>query len=346
MSHPHVIIDGTRVPIVSGGDGEGDAPDAGAADTGGDLGGAATSMSDRLEAAFGAESDYVDPDLAEPGEATGGEPPAPAEATAADDDQPMSLKEARALRAEQKAYREKWGGFEQAFSGMSEGGQALARAALPLVARGNADVAYVLGEYDGLHPDDQALIDGNLEGIAANPQAAALWFADVAGQLRGNAPDGEDEPDAGDLERAGDDADLLDPSNFLTPEDFDARMQMFLQAYQAQQAEAVEVQGMLAQLGELGYDLESDDLHEQARVESLFALARRLDGDIGKAHEALTGQRQATVDEYVSGKVADADRPQPPTAGAPSSGERRLEGTLEEGEAGMRARLDATFGSR
>ena len=336
MSHPYVIIDGIRVPIVSGGSDEGDGGDAPAPDTGGDLAGAASSAMDRLDAAFGDSTD-VDTDLTGDGAGDpGGDEPVVT--GLGDDDQPMSLKEARALRQEQKQYRERWGAFEKAFEGLPEQSAVLGRQVLPLVARGNTDAAFVLGEYANLHPDDQAVIDQIGEAVATNPQAAAIAFADVAAQLRGDGADGADEVD--DLEYDEDDED--DGPQYLTPEDLDERLAGFMSTYAFQQAEQREVDSILAEVEQLGYDLTSDDVYEQARVESLFALARRLDGDIGKAHQAITGQRQAVVDEYVSGKAADVDRPLPPTAGAPSSGEKRLE-TLDDGEAAMRARLDAAL---
>ena len=336
MSHPYVIIDGIRVPIVSGGSDEGDGGDAPAPDTGGDLAGAASSAMDRLDAAFGDSTD-VDTDLTGDGAGDpGGDEPVVT--GLGDDDQPMSLKEARALRQEQKQYRERWGAFEKAFEGLPEQSAVLGRQVLPLVARGNTDAAFVLGEYANLHPDDQAVIDQIGEAVATNPQAAAIAFADVAAQLRGDGADDPDEVD--DLE---DDEDAEDDGpQYLTPEDLDERLAGFMSTYAFQQAEQREVDSILAEVEKLGYDLTSDDVYEQARVESLFALARRLDGDIGKAHQAITGQRQAVVDEYVSGKAADVDRPLPPTAGAPSSGEKRLE-TLDDGEAAMRARLDAAL---
>jgi len=338
MSHPYVIIDGIRVPIVSGGSDEGDGGDAPAPDTGGDLAGAASSAMDRLDAAFGDSTD-VDTDLTGDGAGDpGGDEPVVT--GLGDDDQPMSLKEARALRQEQKQYRERWGAFEKAFEGLPEQSAVLGRQVLPLVARGNTDAAFVLGEYANLHPDDQAVIDQIGEAVATNPQAAAIAFADVAAQLRGETDDPEADDDGPDDEYEYEDDE--DGPQYLTPEDLDERLAGFMSTYAFQQAEQREVDSILAEVEKLGYDLTSDDVYEQARVESLFALARRLDGDIGKAHQAITGQRQAVVDEYVSGKAADVDRPLPPTAGAPSSGEKRLE-TLDDGEAAMRARLDAAL---
>lgn len=326
MSHPHVIIDGIAVPIVSGGADEGDAPT-------GDLAGAATSAMDRIDAAFADNPDYVDPELSEGAPETPSATAAP-EGEGGDDDEGMTYAKAKELRAEQKAYRERWGAFEQAFQGLPDESVGFARQVMPLIARGNADAALVLGEYAGLHPDDRAIVDQIADAAATNPQAAAAAFAEVAEQLRGAG--------AEDLEPEVDDDDFDEPDEpqYVTVEDLDERISTAAQRFAFEQREQAEVQSILAEVKDLGYDLESDDLHEQARVESLFALARRLGGDIGQAHEALSGMRQATVDEYVSGKAADAGRPQPPMAGAPASGERRLD-TLEDAEAAMRARMAA-----
>lgn len=338
MSHPYVIIDGIRVPIVAGGSDEGDAPVADVDP--------AQAASDRLEAAFAdLPDDYVDPDLADDDEGTPSAPEEPeveepaGDEPAGDEDQPISLKEARKLRQEQKQYRERWGAYEQAYGSVTPES---VNGLLQVAPNTAADLALMTASFGSLVPQDQAVVIDVLGRIESDPSTAARQIAVIGALLRGEDPqaagaavdDAIDDLDDDDLDDDG--------PGYLTPEDLDERLGQWFTQRQREMVEAAEDRALRAELEELGYDLDSEDLDEQVRLESLLATARRLGGDLTEAHRRLESVAQARIDKFVEERKADAGRPLPPSAGAPASGERELV-TMDDAEASMRARLSGAL---
>lgn len=337
MTRDQVLIDGVLVPLVRGGDGSepADTGDAGGADPGagdvGSLSDAASSMEARLaEGLAGVQTD-AEGNVVEPAGAPA-PPPAPA-----GDEGDMTYRDAQALRAEQQQYRERWGGFEQAFSGVSDDARARLLERAPDLGD---DLAEIADAFATLAPDDRAIIAQVIGQIESSPEDAAHNLMAIAGMLRGDEPGAE----GGEQVNVADDG---EEPEWVSREELDAlindRLTGFLTQHAIDQEEQRQVEGILTEVKDLGYDLESEDPIEQARGEALFALARRLGGDLTAAHEALSGVGQRSVDEFVNGKAADAGRPGLPGAGAPPSQERPLE-TMDDAEGAMRGRLDAMFG--
>lgn len=337
MSHPHVIIDGIAVPIVSGGADEGDP----APDTGGDLSSAAAGMEARLEAGL------ADVQVDETGAEVGFDGDAPDAATTPadtpDDGTPeeMTYRDAQKLRQEQKEYRERWGPYEERFGRLDDDTRAVALELTPLLFEQDpaiaADIATLIQAYPSLVDADRQIVNDGIIGLLGRNDADAIHNLSLVGRLlRGEAPDD-------DTSEADDEYDdEPDGPAYVTEDVLEDRVQSVIRQQQLLAQEQAAVSEILAEVRDLGYDLDSEDVREQARVESLFALARRL-GSIEEAHAALSGEGQSNVDEFVRGKQADASRPQPPGAAAPASEGRTLE-TLGDAEAGMNARLDAVLG--
>lgn len=334
MSQDHIIIDGIELPVVRGGADEdgfdgGDVTPSEAPPS--DLGSAASSMEARLnDGLAGAE---LNPD----GTVREG-----SSAPAGDSGGDMTYRDAQRLREEQREYRERWGSFEKAFSGVSDDARNRLLERAPDLGDDLAEIADVFAQ---LAPDDRDIIRQVVSQITTDPTTAAHNFSIIAATLRGDDAETEYDnpypPEEGDLEYE-DDEDYAEPE-FLTREDLDSHLQSFLEnaAYQAEEDRQTEM--ILTEVRDLGYDLDAEDPVEQARNEALFALARRLGGDLQEAHLALSQIAERNVHEYVDGKAADASRPQPPGAGMAPSQERPLE-TTGDAEAAMRARLDAALG--
>lgn len=307
-------------------------------DTPGEVDDPAAAAMARLDAAFG--PDGASPvaegpdDAPDPGGPALTSTPAGAEAGTAASDEDMTYRDAQKLRKENQDYRERWSPFERAFGDLDEASQHQLLAKAPGLG---GDLALITDAFADLVPSDRQVIANVIKSIPYAPEAAADALVAIAEELR-------KDPDALDDEPLGDELDEdLDP-RYLTADQFDRRLTSFMQAAQVDAEERARIDEIHRELKDLGYDLESTDKFAQARIESVLALARRLDGNVTAAHEALQeayGQR--TIDEFVEGKAADADRPLPPGAGAPDSGERTLE-TLGDSEGAMNARLDALFG--
>ena len=337
MSHPHVIIDGIAVPLVRGG-----------SDEGGDLDSAAAGMEARLEAGL-ADAQVADDGTVVGDELGSGAPAAPSPAPetpaaeAPGDDGGMTYRDAQKLRAEQKEYRERWGPYEERFGALDDDTRQVALGLTPLLFEADpaiaADIATIIQAYPSLIDDDRQVIADGVLNLLGRNDADAIYNLRVVGQLLRGEPVGDDDG-AGD--EPDDDLDEPTETSFVTEDQLEERFQSMMRQQALVAQEQAAVNEILAEVKDLGYDLDSEEPHEQARVESLFALARRL-GSIEKAHEALSGLGQSNVDQFVQGKAADASRPQPPGAAAPASEGRALE-TLDDAEAGMNARLDAVLG--
>jgi hypothetical protein len=334
MSHRTIIIDGIAVPVVTGGSDEGDygAADVAPAPTE-DLGAAASSMEARLNDGL-ADVELNSDGTVREGSSSSGED--------------MTYRDAQRLREEQREYRERWGSFEKAFSGVSDDARSRLLERAPDLGDDLAEIADVFAQ---LAPDDRDIIRQVVSQITTDPSAAAHNFAVIAATLRGD--DYEDEtaqgyaedqfaPDEYDEEYDDYEDEGEDPG-YLTRQDLDEHLQSFMEhaAYQAEEDRQTDM--ILEEVRDLGYNLDAEDPVEQARNEALFALARRLGGDLQEAHLALSQIAERNVNEYVEGKAADASRPQPPGAGMAPSQERQLE-TTGDAEAAMRARLDAALG--
>lgn len=338
------LVDGVPVPIVSGGSGPPAAPESvvvpeNVIDVNPDVGEVddpAAAAAARLDAAFGPEGG---PSAAAPADAGAGAPeaiPGTEGAPAAghdDGDEPMSMREARKLREENADYRRQWQPFERAFGELDEADQHRILGRAPNLG---ADLALITDAFADLAPSDRQIIANVVASIPHAPEQAADALLAIAEELRKD-PNAPADPDPG----YDDDP---DEPKYLTEAQFETRLRSFMDQARLDAEERTHVEGIQRELTELGYDLESDDLVMQARCEAVLALARRLDGDITKAHETLSeGITQKSVDEFVAEKAADADRPLPPGAGAPASGERQLE-TLDDSQGAMNSRLDAVFG--
>lgn len=295
-----------------------------ATDTGGDVDPAAA-MNERLSGAFDAE--------------------------VADD---ATYRDVKGVRDDVAKARDAYKPYAEAFGGLDDA----ARAELLEVAPNLGGDLGVIGKaFAGLHPDDRKALAGIIQGISTDPVAAAQQLQQAAAQIEqafgGGADDAGDEDDdeydpadeLAELESYDDDEADDDPMAApMTRADF---AQMMEQAAYDQTVTNME-QTILTELRELGYDADSNDPVERARATALLELARTSDEDLPvalrQAHEAIEGWEQQVIDQYASGKRADARRPQPPGGGAPASGERVLE-SLGDAREAMNARLDGVLGA-
>jgi hypothetical protein len=139
-----------------------------------------------------------------------------------------------------------------------------------------------------------------------DPKQAAKWMREIAEAV---AIDYPDEP----APAAEPDGEGSEPQ-FLTKADYDK-----LRADERKQTDVVRIE---AEAKALGYDLDGRDY-----VNLLLIAQHETKGDITAAHEALKGDRQKIIDEYLSSKQADAQNaPVAPAGpvGTPASGERPI----------------------
>lgn len=276
------------------------------------------------------------------------EAPAPASAPPAEgsvlDRDPESIpddipyRDASALRSDLARARDRYRPFEQAFAGIDPSslqqlGDTFERLGAygPQVLNGLAQMAD--GDRDYMAAAIEALSSGTPE---ARADVAARFF-EAAEFLNGGTMDPGDIPDP------------LDPTPAVDPMDRPMTLRE-LEAWNAEQTqarlEADAVAEITREIRDLGYNPDSNDPVEAGRVAQLLEIARRdPDGSIQEAHKAVQAERQRIIDEYVSGKTADAGRAPAPDGGAQPAPERPVE-TMDDAEAAMRARLEATLGPR
>lgn len=259
-------------------------------------------------------------------------------------------RDAAALRQEIAQAREQWGPAAQALGGLDEVQREGLMVMAPAYAltRGNPalaeDLAYLQANYVEMDPGDREIMrsgmgQGSPAAVADFIQRAAeAWREAVAGEDEG----GEEAPPGS--EGLGYDED--DPDRPLTAADL-VKWEQAQEAKREEQAElARQAQTIRAEAIELGYDPDAngddpDGFFARASWNLLVEVAKQLpDGSLHKAHELLQQRDQLLIDRYVQGKMPDGMRPQPPTGGAPASGERRL-GSLDEMNQAMRERVHA-----
>lgn len=321
-----IVRGGRRVPFVL----EGDAGGGG----GGDdfdqvMDGVAAKYADGGDGATGAasaEGTGAEPGIADPSAPVtppAAEPPAPSVPDPALVTDDIPYRDAVRLREEMARARDTYKPIEEALADIGDEDRSTLLAALP-----------------NLHPDDRSALIDSMRMLASDDpeqvEEAAAFFVRVAEHLRSG-----DEPDTSAVDR---DPDLLagDPMDQpMTRREHEAWA-----AEQRQEAEvARQTEGILSEARELGYDPEATDPAAIGEFAALCEIARRTDGDLTKAHGVLQQRRQAVIDEYVASKQADAARTPSPTGGASSTEERTLD-TLDDAEAAMRARMEATLGPR
>lgn len=261
-------------------------------------------------------------------------------------------RDAAALRGEIADARERWQPFEQALDGVPDDARSALLGALPNMREDIGDIASVMGQ---MHPDDRRYVIETFQIAAQDPAQAAQRFADIAAVLRGDepgqAPAAAAAPAAAPpADDGGEEYDALgfardDPERPLTR----SEIENLLNERDTKAAEDRRQQELLAafhnEARAAGYDPTSQDPEARRRMQELVnEINFSPDGDasVSKAVERIQTReqalRQAAIDEYVNGKVADATRPGPGSEGAPPSTERRL-ASLDEADAAGRERL-------
>lgn len=304
-----------------------------------DMGGGGGDVGAALDAAGASADAHI------ANETGGGAPPAqdppgydpPVTATRQQGDQggdqgDMQYRDAAALRQELASSREKWKPLDDAFGQLSDQARSQVLQAVPTLGD---DLALITSAFANMHPEDRLFLAQIAQMAPQDPIGAATLMAEAAGMMRGDDPGQGGQGDPGEY----DPGDGPEPE-YMTREDF----QQALEQHETERAVHQDMDSMVGEMKQLGYDPFSTDEIEQVKVEALIAMARRTPGgDLAKAHESLAAWTQQGVDRFVDGKRVDARRPGPPDGGAPPSGERQLE-SLGDAEAAMRNRMDAEYG--
>lgn len=263
-------------------------------------------------------------------------PPPPPAAPPAGDQGDMLYRDAAALRQEMAQNRERYQPFADAFGELDDETR---QEVLGVAPHLGGDLAVIGQAFAGLHPGDRRTLSNIIGLIPQDPVRAAELLAQAATDIRGGPPGAGDGSVYDELYDDEEDDELDQP---LT-------MRQWLELDQERDDARRKAQAwddIVAEAKALGYDANSTDPNEQAKFDSLIAVARRTsDGDLGKAHETLQGVVQQAIDDYSAGKRADAQRPAPTAGGTTVSGERVLE-SLDDAEAAARQRVDEALGPR
>ena len=211
--------------------------------------------------------------------------------------------------------------------------------------------------FESLHDEDVAAVAAFAQLVGPNPAAAAEMAVAFGRSLAGaagtdfnalvgiNTPD--DEPDTDDSEGSDDMTGMTDEQvQALINERVEALVSEKIQGAisEYQQQESIRSQ-VLREVENLGY---APDLDDPKTVALLSLAARSTDGDIGKAHEVLSGAFGAadaasnvTDDESVQSTSSDELVPAPD--GVPASGTPHVPQNMDEAEASAMARLSTAF---
>lgn len=252
----------------------------------------------RIEAFFRDDEAGTDDDLDEIDGEAGSDP----------DPDEMPYRDAKRLREELKADRERWRPYEDTFG--------------------------------KLHETDREVMRDTLALLATDPAAAADRFAKFADAIRAKTGVGPAQ-DAGASGEPGP-AETADGDRPLTRAEVERLFAEREEAALVEQQRSV----ILAEVRELGYDPDAD-VNTDAWIDfkMLVDVAATLDGDFAKAHERIQSRFQKEIDSFVEARRADAGRPV--MTGAQGSGPalpQREINTTADAEAAMNVRLDAQFG--
>lgn len=122
--------------------------------------------------------------------------------------------------------------------------------------------------------------------------------------------------------------------NYVTMEQF--------QQWQQNSALESEVAGIEREATAMGYNTNSAEY-----IQLLWTAQHQTNGDLNAAHEAINGERQRIIDEYLATKSQDASRmPQTPGASGASPGGQRELKTWADAQAALEARIAAAEGNR
>lgn len=265
-------------------------------------------------------------------------------------------RDAKGVRDDIAKIRTEYGPMAEAFGGMDAEARAALLGAVPELG---ADLATVAGAFSSLPPADKQVILQIVAMLPEDPRRAAELFGEAATILSGGDPEAAPggAPSAGAAGEVDDDEDLLealgfekdDPNRPITRAELDAWAQDRDQQAELRRLEQQTYDQIRSDARELGYDPDANPKTPEgrtarARAGLLFNLMNLYGSDdpeaMAKAHADITAMDQAQIDQYVQGKKADADRPQPPSGGAPPNDGRVLE-SLDDGAAAMRERLDS-----
>jgi len=190
--------------------------------------------------------------------------------------------------------------------------------------REKAKAAAQYEEYFGSYDDqDRQVWFGLAQEMQRDPKAAAEYMKQISDGIMNSYQ--EQVPAA-----------QQNPSNpnYITMEQF--------KSWQEQTALEAEVAGIEREAGAMGYNPNNAEY-----IELLWTAQHQTNGDLNAAHEALEGNKQRIIDEYLASKSQDAGRmPQAPGGqGAAPGGQRELK-TWADAQRALEARIAAAEGSR
>lgn len=243
------------------------------------------------------------------------------------------------FRSEFAKTRDRLRPLNDAFGSLDEESRQALLAAAPELG---GDLPTIASRMAGLHPQDRAWFVDALEVFASGDTVkGAEMLANAAAALRGTAAPGA--PVAPVPEWAQGDSQVAPEDLPITRAD--------LTAWQAEQRASAEQErltaSILADARELGYDPEAKEgTVERDDFDYLLLVAGRpaIQGDLTKAHEVVSGRRQAAIDEFVKAKSADAARPAAPADAGQAPAETRSVATMVDADAAMRERVAASMG--
>lgn len=229
-------------------------------------------------------------------------------------------RDAKALREQVTAVRQKYQPWEQALAPLDEATQSRLLEAIP-----------DLSPFTGLDAQDRKALGYFAQVYQSDPAAAVDWLRQSYEAMSGESLGAPPAP-----QQQGPPVD-----EFGLPveseEDQPVTMRQLQEFMRAQEQEAMTryyQEEIDRELRDLGYNANSTDPLERATANTVMNLAMEYGGDIAKAHEILNGMRQSAIDDYLKSKGQDAVR----TAAAVPGGqtavqERPLDNLAQAGEA-------------
>lgn len=307
----------------------------------GDLGGEVPPVEAPPSAPAGGDTPAGDPSLEDMNAAARARAlgDAPVDEIAPDD---MPYRDAKALRDDIAQAREAYGPWVSGLPATHVAAYAATAPAEGLVLANPeiaGDLAVLRAAWPQFDAQEQEIVRAIAAGAASDPQGTMESIAQAAAIIRGDDPDDGDDG-AADVDSLG--FSLDDPDRPLTARDLEAQLDQREQQRQYEASAEQQRQTVLTELNDLGYDPTSSDPAVSGLADAVLSIAQRLpDRSIAKAHEIMQMMAQRNIDDYASGKLTDASRPQPTPGGAPPAAEGASLDTLDAMNQAARERAAA-----
>lgn len=180
--------------------------------------------------------------------------------------------------------------------------------------------------FDGYADDDREVLLTLARLVKEDPTQGASYARQIADVLEGLTPAEAKAEIAEATAEAG---------SGLTEE----RLLQILEEREAKREREAQVLSIEQEAKALGYEPNS-----KSYVELLWIANNQTKGDIAKAHEQITAERQKIIDDYLAQKANETSTASPNAGTAPSS-ERKIS-NLNDSKSALNDYLNATFGAK